>query len=251
MTRTLAAVLLVLLPGATSLRGDTLSELRTTLASLRGTKPIEATIDLQRTRKSSGRFSNSQSQGGATFGVRADASGLSLTISQALLDRAAAETRERQADPKKQMPTRAAIDEIEATNMVEALNFAEPLQRLLRIGAVTGEKRVAFQNRSSRQLTLKLTEPLPPQAASIFNVQFSQDHLNIWIADDGTPLGAERVRKGSAKFLFLRGEMNSRESWHFTRRDDRLVVSRFEASFAGSGFGQKGEGRTVQTVTPK
>ena len=71
----------------------------------------------------------------------------------------------------------------------------------------------------------------------------------MWIGNDNVPLAAERVQKGTAGFLFLRGEMASHESWTFAHVADRLVVARYENSFAGSGFGQRGEGKTVHVVT--
>ena len=246
MTRGLTVAVLLLTSAA---QADTLVDLRAFLGTLRGTTAIGATVEVQRNRKSAGRFANNQSAGGATYAVSADDAGLHITVPQAILERAAQETRARETDPKKQTPTRAAIDEMEATNMVEALNFSDSLQRMLRIGQRTAETRTMWQGRHVRLVTLKLTEPLPPQATSVFNVQFQDDSLKLWLADDHTPLAAERLRKGSARFLFLKGEMTNRESWTFARRDDRLVVTRYETAFAGSGFGQKGEGKTVQTVT--
>jgi hypothetical protein len=228
---------------------DPLAPLRSALTSMRGTQPVNANVQVHRIRKSSGRFSNNQSTGGATFGVAIDANGLHVTIAPGLLEQAAREAREREVDTKKMTPTRAALDEMELLSIAESLNFSSSLLRLLSIGTVTAEQRVVWQGRPARLVTLKLTEKLPPQATSVFNVHFADDSLRLWVAEDNTPLAAERVRKGSARFLFLRGEMNSHESWRFVRREDRLVVAHSEASFAGSGFGQRGEGRTVQTVT--
>ena len=43
--------------------------------------------------------------------------------------------------------------------------------------------------------------------------------------------------------------MSSRHSWSFSHRDDRLIVARYDMTYLGTGFGQRGEGRTVQTIT--
>lgn len=250
MIRPVLAIVVVL--SATGSRGaspESLAPLRSTLTSLRGTEPVAATVEVHRSRKSSGRFANNQSTGGATFRVSVDTDGLHVTIAHSLLEQAAREARERETDVKKMTPTRAALDEMEVLSMAEALNFSASLLRMVNIGQLTAEQRVVWQGKPARLVTLKLTEKLPPQATSVFNVQFSDDHLKLWIGDDHLPLAAERIRKGSARFLFLKGEMNSREAWRFVRRSDRLVVAHFEASFAGSGFGQRGEGRTIQTVT--
>ncbi len=247
MPRAISLILATLL--ALPLRADSLTTLRTFLGTLRGTEPVNATIDVSRARKSSGRFANNDWSGQVQYTVSLDNSGLHITLPKPLLERAARETREREADPKKMAPTQAAFDELQPSSIIESLSYAEPLVRLLDIATLASEKRTTWQGKPARLLSLTLQEKLPPQATSVFNVRFQQDHLNLWLADDHTPLAAERVRKGSARFLFLRGEMNSKEAWVFTRRADRLVVSRLETSFAGSGFGQRGEGRTVQTVT--
>ena len=245
--RLLAPLLAVLFTANTG--AADLTPLRALLNSLRGTQPVSANVEVHRARKSSGRFSNNESAGNATFAVRVDPDGLHVTIAPALLEQAAREAREREVDRKKMTPTRAALDEMEVLSMAESLNFSPSLLRLLNIGQLTTEQATTWQGKPARLFTLKLTEKLPPQATSVFNVQFADDSLRLWLAEDNTPLAAERIRKGSARFLFLRGEMNSRESWRFVRRDDRLVVVHMEASFAGSGFGQRGEGKTVQTVT--
>jgi hypothetical protein len=49
--------------------------------------------------------------------------------------------------------------------------------------------------------------------------------------------------------MFIKGQMTNRSSWIFSRFADRLIVLRDDTSYAGSGFGQKGEGRSVQVLT--
>ena len=49
--------------------------------------------------------------------------------------------------------------------------------------------------------------------------------------------------------MFINSLLTNRSSWIFSRFADRLVVLRDDSAYAGSGFGQKGEGRNVQVVT--
>jgi hypothetical protein len=228
---------------------DTLSDLKAVVEPLRGAAPIHATVEIRRTRKSEGRFANQASNGSVTVDVSSDAAGLHLTYAPALLERAEREAREHQADPKKPTPIRGVIADIDANGMAENLDFRAPLLRLLGVARAISETRVMYHGTPARLLVLKLTPHLPREATTIWHVNFSEDRLNVWIGADGVPIAAERSRKGSAGFLFLRGEMTSRESWSFARAQDRLVVMRYESSFVGSGFGQRGEGRDVQTVT--
>jgi hypothetical protein len=232
-----------------SASADTLGDVRAALASLQATTPARATFETQRSRKAEGRFANNQSNGGMTVSAAIDANGLQLTFPADLLAKANKEANDREADSKASTGSRAAIAELDATSVAESLDFRESLLRLLSIAKLQTETRVTWRGVPARLLVMKLTPKLSKDATSIFHVNFSQDQLNLWIANDNLPLAAERVQKGSAGFLFLRGEMTAHESWTFAHVNDRLVVARYENAFAGSGFGQKGEGKTVQTVT--
>jgi len=247
MRRTTLALVLAL--AALPLRADTFADLKTALGTLHGTASISAGVDVQVTRKSSGRFANQQFATSVAFDVTHDGNGLQLRFPPALIARMDAEAREHEADPNKPTPTRNAVSEIQANEVAGDLDFAEHLARLLRIAAVVSESRGVLGAKPVRILVLKLTPKLPKEATSIFNVKFTQDRLTVWVGDDNVPLAADRARKGTAGFLFLRGEMTDHQAWSFTRHGDRLVVSRYEGSFLGSGFGQKGEGKTVQTIT--
>ena len=223
--------------------------MRAAIAELRATKPIHVSIDVQRSRKNEGRFANQQFTGAASLDVVSDEAGLHITFPRAILERADRESREHTADPRKQTPTRAALNDTQPTEIADAVDFAGPLLRLLETATRLSETRGVRDGRQVRVLVLKLTPKLPPEATSIFSVKFTEDQMTVWLGDDNIPVAAERVQRGTAGFMFIRGQMRSRSSWTFTRHADRLVVLRDDSSYAGSGFGQKGEGRTVQVVT--
>ena len=227
---------------------DTVSDLKSAVSALHGTHPLHATVEMQRTRKSEGRFVNQASVGSATVEVTSDAEGLRISVSKALLDRAARETREHQIDTKRPASTRDTLDDIDAVAVAESVDFSEAFLRLVALCKPVSESRTTFQGKPARVLVMKVTEPTR-EATTMFHVNFSDDRLTIWVGDDSLPMAAERRQKGSAGFLFIRGEMSSRHSWSFSRRDDRLIVTRYEMTYLGTGFGQRGEGRTVETIT--
>ncbi|MGZ4777556.1 MAG: hypothetical protein ACXVH7_00270 [Thermoanaerobaculia bacterium] len=241
--------ILTLLAAAATASADTIADIRAAVTSLHATTPARATLETQRFRKAEGRFANNLSAGDISVNVSVDAAGLQVSFPTELLDKAAREAFEHAADPKKPTPTQSALSEIDATNVAESLDFRAPLLRLLAIASVQTETKVLWHGIPAKLLVMKLTPKLWKEATSIWNVRFSEDRLNVWISSDNVPLAAERVQKGTAGFLFLRGEMASHESWTFAHVADRLVVARYENSFAGSGFGQRGEGRTVNVVT--
>ena len=231
------------------LMADAIADVRAALASLHGAAPIHATFELQRSRKAQGRFANNESNGSATVDVLADSAGLRITFAQPILERATAEAVEHQSDPKKSTPVRSTLAEIDATTLSDDLHYARAMLRMLAIGKTISDTRAVWQGHPARLLVMKLNPKLNPEATTVFHVNFSDDTLRLWVGGDNLPLAGERVQRGTAGFLFLRGEMKNRQSWVFARNADRLVVTRYESSFAGSGFGQRGEGKNVQIVT--
>jgi hypothetical protein len=236
---------------AASARADTLADMRAAVSQLRATKPIHVSIDVQRSRKNEGRFANQQFTGSASLDVIEDEAGLRMTFPRSILEKADRESREHTSDPRKTTPTRAAINDTQATEVADTIDFAGPFLRLLESAAKISETRGARDGRPVRVVVLKLTPKLPPEATSIFSVKFTEDQMTVWLGDDNVPVAAERIQRGTAGFMFIKGSMMNRSTWTFTHYGDRLVVLRDDSLYAGSGFGQKGEGRSVQVVTVK
>lgn len=234
---------------AVPLYADSLADMRAAVAQLRATKPIHVSIDVQRSRKNDGRFANSQFTGSATLDAIEDDAGLHITFPRPILERAERESRERAADPRKTTPTRNAIDELAVTDVGDSVDFARPFLRLIETAVRVSESRGMREGRPVRVIVLQLTRKLPPEATSIFSVKFTEDQMTVWLGDDNIPVAAERIQRGTAGFMFIKGSMMNRSSWTFARYADRLVVLRGDISYAGSGFGQKGEGRSMQVVT--
>jgi hypothetical protein len=245
--RRLAAFALFLL--TLNARADVVTDMRAAVSQLHATKPIHVSIDVQNSRKNEGRFANQQFTGTASLDVIEDDAGLHITFPRAILERADRESREHTADPRKTTPTRAAVNDTQATEIADAVDFAGPFLRLIDTAKKVSESRGVREGRPVRVVVLKLTPKLPPEATSIFSVKFTEDQMTVWLGDDNLPLAAERIQRGTAGFMFIKGSMMNRSSWTFAHVADRLVVLRDDSLYAGAGFGQKGEGRNVQVVT--
>jgi hypothetical protein len=230
-------------------RADVVTDMRAAVSQLHATKPIHVSIDVQNSRKNEGRFANQQFTGTASLDVVEDDAGLHITFPRAILERADRESREHTADPRKTTPTRAAVNDTQATEIADAVDFAGPFLRLIDTAKRVSESRGVREGRPVRVVVLKLTPKLPPEATSIFSVKFTEDQMTVWLGDDNLPLAAERIQRGTAGFMFIKGSMMNRSSWTFAHIADRLIVLRDDSLYAGAGFGQKGEGRNVQVVT--
>lgn len=239
---------LVFLFSSLTARADVITDMRAAVSQLHATKPIHVSIEVQRSRKNEGRFANQQFTGTASLDAVEDDAGLHITFPRALLEKADRESREHTADPRRQTPTRAAVNDTEATQIADAVNFAGPFLRLIDSAKKVSETRAVREGHPVRVIVLKLTPKLPPEATSIFSLKFTEDQLTVWLGEDNIPLAAERHQRGTAGFMFIKGSMTNRSTWTFAHVGDRLVVLRDDSAYAGSGFGQKGEGRNVQVV---
>jgi hypothetical protein len=143
-------VALFLLAFTLTASADTVADIRSAVTALQALAPARATFELQRYRKSQGRFANNQSRGGITVAVSSDSTGVQLTFSPELLERAALEASEHEADPKKPTPSRAAISEVDATTVADSLDFRAALLRLLAIAKPQTETRVTLHGAPAR-----------------------------------------------------------------------------------------------------
>ena len=87
------------------------------------------------------------------------------------------------------------------------------------------ESRAVREGHPVRVIVLKLTPKLPPEATSIFSVKFTEDQMTVWLGDDNLPVAAERIQRGTAGFMFIKGSMMNRSSWTFAHVVDRRSSS--------------------------
>lgn len=225
----------------------TIDDVKAAVNRLEARHPVRATLTIDQSVKSAGRFANETTTRLATAELSHDAAGLSITIPQALLDKASAAARKAETDRN---AAEDAIGSIRSLSAVEALNFRDSMLSLLDTATVEEEKRVVFRGRPARLLVLKLSEKPRKQSGTIqIGTTKTDDRMSLWIGDDHVPLAAERDTKTSAGFMFIRGTYSSHTSYTFARAHDRLILARSEMSEGGSGMGQKVDKRSVQAVT--
>jgi hypothetical protein len=218
------------------LHGDQLGEVRTAVGKLAASTPITATVDVTRSRHSKGRFLNDDFHGSASATVDSDSAGLHVTFPRSLLDRATDEG------------TFNVVGEMTGPSFDDCVDFRRPLLRLLDRASVTAVSAESRNGRPATAILLNLPNAADQNGGGIGAVSFTDDHLKIWIGDDHIPMAAERVRKGTAGFMFIRMTTVRTQSWTFTVQADHLVATHLVDSAVVTGPGQDGEARTTWNV---
>jgi hypothetical protein len=243
----LSLVLFALVLTAPLSRADTLANVESTLSRFRGKEPMRASYSAEAQTATDGRFGNNRASSALTVEVTRSAEGVSVMIPAALLDRAAEEGRAHSGSFKNE--TRNGINRISPLSVAEGLNYAQAFSGILLMGTLKEEHRETRNGQSVRRLTLEVHQPMSKkEGVEIGEVKTVEDRLTLWIGDDDVPLAAHRARKLRAGFLFLHGDSEESDDWTFARHGDSLVLARQERATSFSGMGQKGSGKTVQTI---
>jgi hypothetical protein len=213
---------------------DTLGDVRNAVKRLTAKVPVRATYGSESSMNAEGRFANQKSARAVTAEVVHDASGVSITVPQSLIEK------DDQDD----------VGSLNALTIIETIDFRRPLLDLIENAAVTSESRVMLHGKPARLLALKL-RPKPRReggSISVGKVE-SDDQMKLWIGDDNVPLAAERVQNTTAGFMFIKAKHTGRTSYTFAHTADRLILARLESNDTGSGMGQSVNANGVRTLT--
>lgn len=250
MKRSLTSVLL-LFSTASAVHADTVGDMRAALAHLGGHSAISATYEVQRSRKSEGRFVNDNFTGRVTLELESDNAAFRLVFPQALLATINSEKMINLRDPKKDTPTLNALWEVSPVSASEALNFAPALLQMIDGAKVVGDHVEAVRGEPGHLLVLDLPPPKPVSGViEIGSVKIEKDRLTLWLGADGLPVSAEHIQVTKASALIFKVEGQHTEKWIFRKENDHLLRMRYESSTSGSGLGQQGTGSVIATLTP-
>jgi len=244
MKRLLGAILVF---ATLQVRADTLGDVRVALKALTARHPVRATLTVEQSVKTAGRFANNQTERVANAEVSQSPSGVSILIPLAMLEKA---SQEQLSPTGGDGSAQDAIGSIRTLRVVEALNFRDSLLSMLANATVVEEKTSSFRGRSARLLVLALAPRQQKASAKIqLGTEKIDDRLNLWIGDRNIPIAAERIQKTTTGFMFLKASYSGRTSYTFLQTDDRLLLARMEVSEGGSGGGQKVEKTSIHTLT--
>jgi hypothetical protein len=235
---------MALLAAGADVRADLLADVRASLARLTAREEIAATVTLETSRRSD---DDQQPEiGRATVAAEHGPQGLRLTYSPELIARSRQEAREEDADPERPTPARTGMTRMDAAALLDSLDGAAVLARLMESATQVKEQRVNAGGRVLRQLTMTVKPKLSKADAK--RVRSLEISLVVNVGDDAIPVSAERRQKLKAKFLLMTFENETLESWTYARTGDRLVALRNVQRSSGSGMGQKFENTRTLTV---
>lgn len=243
MTNTTRIALALLL--ATPVHADAASDLRSALRGLAAREPIRCSYEVQRSEANEGKFDNDKFTGKIALDLEADANGLRISLPKALLDQVGREQDAEARNPKENMPTVTALNDLRTVEAAQAMDFAPVLIRMLEGAKVVSDGPGTWGGKPVRVMIFRLADE-PHDGPGKLTV--SENKLTLWLGPDLVPLAAEHLAAGKFSFLVFRGESRQKESWHLTRVADRLVPLRREFSRTSSGMGQKGSESVVALV---
>lgn len=223
-----------------SASGDTLSDVRAAVGRLQARQPVRATYAAETSVRASGRFANETQAQKVAAEVTHDASGVTILLPQALVEKAT----------KLDSNAQETIASLRTMTVVEALDYRDSLLEMLKGAVIVEERRMLFRSRPARRLVLKLNAPVRRRGSIIIgSVKVKEDRLTFWVGDDNLPLAAERVRSTRSGFLMFHADSTNHTGFTFSSAGDRLILARLETRSSGSAIGQKIDEASVQTVT--
>ena len=242
VTRLLPLVLLL----ATPLTADPLGDVRAALGRFPAQQSVRATYELQQSVKNEGKFGNANFSGKIAVDLEAGASGYHIVVGRPLLDQIGRELEARTRNPKLETPVTSALREINAVEAADALDFAPSLLRMLEGARLVSDAAGTWAGKPARVLILRAADRIDPDDAGKMKV--AENKVTLWLDAENVPLAVEHMFGAKFSFLFLKGELKEKKSWHLSRAADRLVRARFEFTQNSSGMGQKGNETVVATV---
>ena len=228
-------VVAVALAAATRVSADILFDIKTVLRNLRAKQPVRATFESKSVNVAKGRFFDQDTTTSATVEARVDDEGVTINYPRPLLERALIQ-RNAKRDPKA-----PKVADVDAPHIAELLDYAPALIALL-------DRATVIEDKGHTTIVMNIRQNDDPGVKE-GHVDVKLNRLTLTLGPDLIPVSAERTTKFVAGIFFLKAEGQQTEKWTFTRRDDRLIVTRFEHTDSSSGMGQTAHNSETQTIT--
>ena len=242
-------VLWLLFLGCSVLHADTLSDLKTALATLDVSEPVKARVEIGSIQRNGDDSKEDRHSPAVAALVEDGPQGLTITWDRALLQAAGTEMQAKDKDPNQSTPTRSSMDELKPTALNDYLNAPATVLRLLDQARLVEEKPDTWEGRPARLLSFEMTPPLSDKDKKI--IKAAEMTARLWLGADGLPVALEtRFHAKGRALLVISFETTQSEEFRFARMGRRLVVVRHLVEIQSSGGGQNGMKHSLVTLSP-
>ncbi|PRC93244.1 hypothetical protein [Solimicrobium silvestre] len=227
---------------------DGLADMKSALTRGQGQTPVKAIFDVKiKNREGEGKELE-ETNGLANVMVEDNAHGLQLQFGRELMSKLDLEQRTQEHDSKAKTPTVTAAKELSSTEAQHMLYAASSISRSLEKAVFKSERAESWNGKPARLLSFEYSQDKMSEKDRKYVKKFNGT-VDIWIAQDGTPLASRKLMtvSGSA-MIVISFESSNEESEVYAMVGDRLIVTRKENKTSQSAFGEKGESSTVKTL---
>jgi hypothetical protein len=227
---------------------DGVADLKSALTRLQGSTPLKAQIDVVSLAKFGEGKEQEETPGRASLSVEDGQRGLQVLYSKELLARLDSEQTAKQKDSKSKTPTVAALREVSSTELHPMLSAANSLNRLLEKSVFKHEKETSYNGKPARLLNFEMPIDKLSEKDRKYIKKFDAT-LEIWIAQDGTPLASHLQQNISGRALVVISfESKSDEATVYGVAGDRLIMLRKESKNSSSGAGERGDTHVTKSL---
>jgi hypothetical protein len=227
---------------------DAIADVRAALSGFTASQDVRLRVEQSLT-MSSDADDDKPETGKALFFIQAGPEGISLTYPAAELARVEREERANQLNPESPTGSRGALSEVSPVQASEFANIAPKLLRMLEKARVVSDKPGTHQGRAVRHVVLSIDPNLSRNQKK--HVRNIQHQLTLRLGADNVPLAGESELIVKARFLLIRVEHTTKESWTLSPVGTRLIVTRYAEESGGSAMGRgynKRGGATISVV---
>lgn len=226
---------------------DAIADVRAALSNFTASQGVRLRVE-QALTMSSDDDDGKPETGKAHFFIQAGSEGISLTYPAAELERVEREDRANQVDPESPTGSRGALSEVGPVQAMEFANLAPKLLRVLEKARVVSDKPGTHQGKPVRHVVLVIDPNLSQTQKK--HVREIRHQLTLRLGADNVPIAGESELTVKARFLLIRVEHTTKESWTLSPVGTRLVVTRHAEESGGSAMGRRysKKGGTVISV---
>lgn len=246
-TTALLAALLLLSPAA---KADTLSDLKTVLASLQDDTDIRAKVAAQLDTTEGEGKETLHKTGLSTANLEHSAHGMKISYEPETLKQLVAEQAsfEKPNGAQANTSTLAAVEAINVENLRKMTDASQYLSSKLARATFKNEQADTVQGQPARLLTFDLRNGNLSKKEQEYVKRYA-GVLKVWLANDGTPLASQTDETYTGRaYLVVSFKITQKENIVYSMASKRLVATRYETLNKSEGGGEHGTQKIVRTL---